>query len=65
MAIQKTYLDLVEVIKSQMGDAKTNSATRKNIDSALAEISTKYGIGAAHKAYDSCKLESFGIQKPM
>jgi hypothetical protein len=65
MAIQKTYLDLVEVIKSQMGDVKTNATSRNTIESALAEISTKYGVGAAHKAYDSCKLESFGIQKPI
>lgn len=64
MAIEKTYLDLVEVIKSELGDAK-NPSSRKTIESALAEISTKYGVGAAHKAYDTCKLEPLGISKPI
>ncbi len=65
MGVEKTYLDLVDVIKSGMGDAKSNVASRNTIESALKEISTKYGVGAAAKAYDSCKLDSIGISKPM
>ncbi|KYC46302.1 MAG: hypothetical protein APG12_01603 [Candidatus Methanofastidiosum methylothiophilum] len=65
MGRDKTYLDLVDLIKEEMGDAKTNATTRKTIESALAEISTKYGVGAAHKAYDACKLEALGIAKPI
>ncbi|HOM95932.1 MAG TPA: hypothetical protein P5140_06570 [Methanofastidiosum sp.] len=65
MGVEKTYLDLVDIIKSEMGDAKSNAASRKTIESALKEISTKYGVGAASKAYDSCKLDSLGMSKPM
>ncbi|HII95115.1 MAG TPA: hypothetical protein HA367_05210 [Candidatus Methanofastidiosum sp.] len=64
MGIEKTYLDLLEIIREEMGDAKSNPATRKTIDSALAEISTKYGVGAANKAFDACKLDSCGIARP-
>ena len=63
MAIEKTYLDLLEVIREEIGDVK-NPATRKTIESALAEISTKYGVGAANKAFDACKLEPHGISRP-
>ncbi|MFA5559105.1 MAG: hypothetical protein WDA59_06600 [Methanofastidiosum sp.] len=64
MGVEKTYLDLLEIIREEMGDAKGNPAKRKTIDSALAEISTKYGVGAANKAFDTCKLESCGITRP-
>lgn len=64
MGTEKTYLDLLEVIRGEMGDAKTNPATRKTIESALAEISTKYGVGAANKAFDACQLEPHGISRP-
>ncbi|MEN6378396.1 MAG: hypothetical protein ABFD15_02290 [Methanofastidiosum sp.] len=64
MGTEKTYLDLLEIIREEMGDAKSNPATRKTIDSALAEISTKYGVGAVNKAFDACKLDSCGIARP-
>ncbi len=62
MAIEKTYLDLLEVIRAERADT---SESKKTIDSALAEISTKYGIGAAHKAYGACNLDSLGVNKPI
>lgn len=58
----KTYLDLLDSIRGERGDT---AESKKAIESDLAEIATKYGIGAAQKAYDACKLESLKIKKPM
>ena len=63
MGVEKTYLDLVQIIKGEVGNAKSNPAARKAIETALSEISTKYGTGAANKAIDSYKLESLGLKK--
>jgi cytoplasmic iron level regulating protein YaaA (DUF328/UPF0246 family) len=63
MGVDKTYLDLVGDIKNDLLAAKSNDSARKNIESALREISTKYGVGAANKAIDSYKLETLGFKK--
>ncbi len=65
MARDKTYVDLMDEIRGEIGSVKSNPSSRKTVETALAEISTKYGIGAAHKAYDSLKLSSLGFNKPV
>lgn len=62
MGRDMTYLDLVDVINEERGET---SDSKKSIESALTEISTKYGVGAAQKAYDACKLEPLKIKKPL
>ena len=65
MARDKTYVDLMDEIKAEIGSVKSNPAARKTVETALAEISTKYGVGAANKAYDSMKLSTLGFNKPV
>ncbi|KYC53255.1 MAG: hypothetical protein AMQ22_00366 [Candidatus Methanofastidiosum methylothiophilum] len=64
MARDKTYTDNVDEIKESVSDAKTNPESRKTIELALQDIEKKYGVGAAHKAYDACGLANVGITKP-
>lgn len=61
MGRDMTYLDLMDAIKAERGDTPDS---KKQIKKYLDEISSKYGVGAAQKAYDSCKLEGLGIEKP-
>lgn len=57
MARDRTYLDLVEEINE--------TKEKKVIAECLGDIKSKYGVAAANKAYDACKLDSQEIPRPI
>ncbi len=61
MGRDMTYLDLMDAIRAERGDTP---ASKEQIKKHLEEISRKYGVAAAQRAYDTCDVEKLGIEKP-